>query len=530
MSSVGQFEFILLLLVAILGLRLVAGRLGLPPAAALIIGGMGLAFVPGVPAFDLDPDLVLVLFLPPLLMDGAYYTVWREFRRNLGAILQLAIGAVLFTTLAVGVVAHLVVPDLPWAVCFALGAVVSPPDAVAAKAVLERVTLPRRLTVLLEGESLLNDAAGLVLFRFAIAAALTGTFSLGQATLAFAGLSVGGAIVGGALAYPWVKGLRLLKNEHLSITAIFLLPWAAYICGEAAGVSGVIATVTAGLVLGWHQHEVFTAGVRLMATAAWQVMVFVLEALVFILIGLSLRGVMARLGGVEHALETLAVPVLAVVAAVVVARFVWVFAAEGVTQLLCLVTRRRAPWSPGSALLLGWAGMRGVVTLAVALSIPIEVPGRDLILAAAFAVILGTVLIQGGSLGPLIRWLDLDRSVAHHGQVLTAPQAMAAVSAAQLEAVRARAYNPDGSTRHPRLLEQYTHRARVAERYSKERETLTADRTAHYDVVLATIAAGRAEILRLHRTGRIHDDVLHVLEYELDLQEMAATTSRGRLG
>ncbi|MDG3442941.1 Na+/H+ antiporter [Nitrospirillum amazonense] len=530
MSSVGQFEFILLLLVAILGLRLLAGRLGLPPAAALIMGGMGLAFVPGVPTFDLDPDLVLVLFLPPLLMDGAYYTVWREFRRNLAAILQLAIGAVLFTTLAVGVVTHMLVPHLPWAVCFALGAVVSPPDAVAAKAVLEHVTLPRRLVVLLEGESLLNDAAGLVLFRFAIAAALTGAFSLGQATLAFTGLAVGGVIVGGVLGYLWIRGLRLLKHEHLTITAIFMLPWAAYILGEAAGVSGVIATVAAGLVLGWHQHEVFTASVRLMSTAAWQVMVFVLEALVFILIGLSLRGVMSRLGGVEHALGTLAVPVLAVLGTVVAARFLWVFAAEGAGQILGLLVKRRPLWSPASALLLSWAGMRGVVTLAVALSIPTGVPGRDLILAAAFAVILGTVLIQGSSLGPLIRWLGLDKSAGHQGAVLTAPQAMAAVAAAQLEAVRARAHNADGSVRHPRLLEQYTHRARVAERYSKERDVLSADRSEHYDVILATIAAGRTEVLRLHRTGRIHDDVLHVLEYELDLQEMAASTSRMRLG
>lgn len=174
--------------------------------------------------------------------------------------------------------------------------------------------------------------------------------------------------------------------------------------------------------------------------------------------------------------------------------------------------------------------MRGVVTLAVALSIPIEVPGRDLILAAAFAVILGTVLIQGSSLGPLIRWLGLDRAGIGPGTMLTRPQAMAAVTAAQLRAVEARAYNPDGSVRHPRLLEQYNHRARIADRYSREAQVLASDRDAHYDVVLATIAAGRTEVLRLHRAGRIHDDVLHVVEYELDLQEMSAVTAQERGG
>ena len=172
---------------AIVALECIAKRLRLPPAAALLIGGIGIAFIPGLPPINLDPELVLLVFLPPLLMDGAYFSVWEEFKRNVGGILLLAIGAVVFTTFAVGFAVHWVAPSLPWAACFALGAIVSPPDAVAAKAVLERVALPRRLMVLLEGESLLNDAAGLVLFRFAVVAALSGTFSLGHAVVGFAG-------------------------------------------------------------------------------------------------------------------------------------------------------------------------------------------------------------------------------------------------------------------------------------------------------------------------------------------------------
>src|ERR1700754_3796112 len=218
MSSVMGFKVVLLSLVAIIGLELLAKRLRLPPAAALLVGGAAMAFVPGLPRFNLDPELVLIVFLPPLLMDGAYFSVWDEFKGNLGGILLLAIGAVAFTTLTVGLVVHWVVPALPWGACFALGAIVSPPDAVAAKAVLERVALPRRLMVLLEGESLLNDAAGLVLFRFALTAALTGTFSASHAVLNFAGLVVGGVVVGCIVGYAVVLLMRVLDDEYLIIT------------------------------------------------------------------------------------------------------------------------------------------------------------------------------------------------------------------------------------------------------------------------------------------------------------------------
>src|SRR6201996_855540 len=207
MSSVARFELVLLLLTAVIILELIARRFRMPPAAAFILGGIALALWPRVPDIELDPDLVLVLFLPPLLLAGAYFTVWRDFRANLRIILQLAIGAVAFTTAVVGIVAHWMDPALPWAACFALGAIVSPPDAVAAKAVLQRIALPPRVTVLLEGESLVNDATGLVLYRFAVAAALTGTFSASGAVLNFGGLALGGIAVG--LAFGWLVSALL---------------------------------------------------------------------------------------------------------------------------------------------------------------------------------------------------------------------------------------------------------------------------------------------------------------------------------
>jgi Na+/H+ antiporter len=528
MSSVSAFKLILLSLIVMIGLQLLAKRLKLPPAAALLIGGIAMAFVPSLPPVHLDPDLMIVVFLPPLLMDGAYFSVWEQLKRNLGAILLLAIGAVAFTTLAVGVVAHLIVPGLPWAVCFALGAIVSPPDAIAAKAVLERVALPARLMAILEGESLLNDAAGLVLVRFAVAAALTGTFSIEHAAASFALLGLGGVVVGAVVGCVIVQIVRCLADDYLIITVSILTGWISYIVGEMLGVSGVIATVMAGLTLGWYQHEVLSATVRMRGTAFWQVIIFLLEALVFILIGLSLRGVIARSGGADDALMTLAPAVAAVLGAVVLSRFVWVFATEFFNASWQRLTGHRnvtLDWR--TATITSWAGMRGVVTLAVALSLPETLPGRDLILVASFAVILVTVLLQGTTIGLLIEWINPDRSPDAGDQHLSEPQAWARLEAAQLAAIEPLVHDSEGNVIHPRLLEQYTYRATLTKEYGDRTDFPHEQRVTHYDVVLAAIAAGRKELLRMHRSGAIHDEMLHILEHDLDLQEVSARHARG---
>jgi CPA1 family monovalent cation:H+ antiporter len=522
MSSLIGFKLILLSLVVMIALQLVARRLDLPPAAALLIGGIGMAFIPGLPAIELDPEFILIVFLPPLLMDGAYQSSWDEMRRNLVAILLLAIGAVLFTTVAVGLAVHWVVPSLPWGACFALGAIVSPPDAVAAKAVLERLSLPRRLMLLLEGESLLNDATGLVLVRFAVAAALTGLFSIGQATAEFAILAIGGAAVGIAFGYAVVKILRVLKDEYLIITATMLASWTSYLLGEAVGVSGVISTVLCGMTIGWFQHEVLSAAVRLRGTAFWRVVIFLLEALVFMLIGLSLRGVITRLGGAGDALMEIGPAVAAVLGAVVLSRFVWVFGTEALKGLRPGATR---DWR--AATVIGWAGMRGVVTLAIALSMPEDLPGRDLILVASFAVILGTVLVQGTTIGWLIRRIDLDRRSIRDARHISEPQAWSRLINAQFDAIEPLVRNADGEVIHPRLLEQFTYRKQMAGTLGNREDFPREQLAAHFDVVLAAVAAGRKELLRLHRSGAIHDKLMHEMERDLDLQEIAALHALG---
>jgi monovalent cation/hydrogen antiporter len=527
MSVVAQFEFILCLLLAILTLALAARQLHLPPAAAFILGGSALALMPGVPALVLDPDLVIVLFLPPLLMSGAYFTVWREFRRNLLGIFLLAVGAVVFTTLVVGLAAHWLMPALPWAICFALGAIVSPPDAVAAEAVLERLNLPGRLSALLQGESLLNDAAGLVLFRFAVAAALTGTFHAGSALTTFVVVAVGGIVAGAAVGFAGVLVLRHLRDTQLAIVSTLLLPWASYIGGEQLEVSGVLSTVTCGMVLGWHQHADLSAGTRIRAGAFWQVLVFLLESLVFILIGLSLRGVLLRLGGITDAAGILLLPVTAIIATVVVSRFVWIFGSDLLRRALRRL-RLGTSVTPSfaAATVMSWAGMRGVVSLAAALSLPEQLPGRDFVLAATFGVILVTVLLQGSTLGPLIRMLRLDQGDPLDPGLLSENAAWSRMAQAQLAAVVTASHQPDGTERHPRLLEQYTYRSRISASYAAERDLHRPQEIEHFTVVLDAIKAGRAEVLRMHRAGSIHDRVLVALEKELDLQEMTAELAR----
>jgi len=526
MHAVESFELVLGLLALVIALHWLALKLNWPPATALLVGGGALAFIPGLPTISLDPELALVLFLPPLLMDGAYYTALGRFRRHLPGILSLAVGAVVFTTLVVGVVTHWIVPELPWAACFALGAIVSPPDAVSARAVLKGVHLPRRLEALLEGESLLNDATGLILFRFAVAATLSGVFHTGEAMQSFAIVAVGGAIVGVAVAAVWIFLAKRFRDPMLVMLITILLCWAAYLAGEAVHVSGVIATVAAGLVMGWYQHVILSAAIRLRATSAWQILVFVLEALVFILIGFSLRGAIERIGGVAAIPGSMIMVLVAIVLTVTVARFVWIFASEAILEIARKAGLKRArPLGWRQATVLSWAGMRGVVTLAVPLTLPIDMPGRDLMLICAFAVIFVTVVVQGSSLGMLIRAIrpvDVDPPAK-----MAMPAAEAAMARARMAVIERLAYDEDGTLIHPQMLAEHRKRMGFMERYEQDASAAMENLRPHFDVLLQAIAAGRDELIRIHRAGLIEDEVLHELERDLDLEEMAMTFQRG---
>lgn len=519
-----RFEFILLLVAVSIGLVLIARRLRMPEAATLIIGGLLLALLPGMPDIEMDPEFALVFFLPPLLLLSAYQTDWRAFRADLRIILQLAIGAVAFTTLAVGLATHWLLPALPWGACFALGAIVAPPDAVAAKAVLQGLPLPSRTVTLLEGESLLNDATGLVLYRLAVAAALTGTFQGTGIARDFLILVVGGIPIGIIVGLVASTLIGWLHDYELGIATGFLAAWGSYLAADRLHVSGVIATVVCGIIMGWRQHALYSAEKRMQTRSVWRVISFVLESLVFILIGLSLRAILRRFSGHPEALHSLLVPILLIIAVLILARFLWIFAATYVVRFLAPGLRKRDPYPPfRNPLVMSWAGMRGVVSLAAALALPEDFPGRDIILIATFAVILVTVIVQGSTLAPLIRLLGFDGSpTGPFRQTLPEREARLRVATRQAEAARRHSRQDDGTHRHPRLVEQYDFKVGALSRSLEAGGALESVRTHHYEAILATIAAGRDALLGLHRAGDIDNNVLRILERELDAEEIRA--------
>ncbi|HEY7091257.1 MAG TPA: Na+/H+ antiporter [Tepidisphaeraceae bacterium] len=408
-------EVILALLLAVAALAHLAQRLEVPYPLMLVIGGLMLGFVPGLPHVTLNPDYVFLLFLPPLLYYGAVLTSWRDFRANLRPISLLAVGLTLFTTVVVAYVTRLVVPGIPLAAAFVLGAIVSPPDAIAATAVANKLRVPRRIVTILEGESLVNDAIALVAYRFAVAAAVTGAFSLPAAALRIVIVSVGGIIIG-LLAGVVVTWLRPKLHDHVVETTVSLLtPFIAYLPAEHLGVSGVLATVAAGLYIARSIPRTVSAATRLRAYAVWDVFVFILNGLVFILIGLQLPGIVERLGiGTRYSWSALIRWSVLISATTVAVRLLWVFPATYVPRWLIPAIARRDPAPPpGSVFLIAWTGMRGIVSLAAALSLPAMAaggspfPGRDLIIFTTFAVILVTLLVQGLSLPWVIRALGV---------------------------------------------------------------------------------------------------------------------------
>ena len=504
-------------------LALLARAVRVPPAVALVFGGVALALIPGIPEVEFDPHIALALFLPPLLQVSAFRTDWDAFRLELRPILLLALGAVLFTAAIVAVTAHALVPGLPWAACVALGAIVAPPDAVAATAVLKAVRIPRRLMTILEGESLLNDASSLILYRFAVSATAVASVSVGDAGVAFVLSSIGGAAVGWVVGRGIIMATRALADTLLEIAAIVLSGFVAYMAAEYLHLSGVLAAVTCGLVFGRHQHAAFSARTRVESAAVWNFIEFLLTGLIFILIGLQLRAVVERLQQGVLALATVAI---AVSAALVISRFVWVFASSAFARLLPARLRlRHATMPPQYLTVISWAGMRGVVSLAAALALPIGFPGRDLIVFLAFCAILVTLVLQGTTLGWLIRWLGVASVSKEHAAIDEAKVRRAGADAA-LAAVEHRLFHgrvmgqPDAD-----MLREFRRRAETT-RLMEENAGLMARRNvARLELELEAVQVARGAMLQHART--IDGEVLQLIIEELDFEEGRLTRALG---
>jgi Na+/H+ antiporter len=536
-------EAILVLLVAAVAVAFVAGRLGVPYALALVIGGLALGFVPGLPRVALEPDYVFVLFLPPLLFYAALQTSWRDFRANIRPISTLAFGLTLFTTAAVAAIAKWLIPDFDWATAFILGAIVSPPDAVAATAVAERLRVPKRVVTILEGESLLNDAAAIVAYRMAVAVTLAGTFSPASAALRFVVVAVGGVAVG------WVVGVVIAKVRprirDASIDTVFslLTPYIAYLPAEHLGVSGVLAVVTTGLYLSRQYPRIVTPAARLRAYAAWDTLVFILNCLVFILIGLQLPAILERLKGGTPMRLLISYGAIVSLATVFV-RLAWVFPATVLPRWLIPAVRRREPMPPmGQVFVVAWTGMRGIVSLAAALALPFTLPSgapfpnRDLILFLTFCVICTTLLAQGLTLPWIIRRLGVQEDGAQDREEEVTARYLSALAAIErLDALSAPvatggdttgpaplATNRDAIARVRAEYEQrvgyFSTRLLDPDRVDTDADAATASCRTVEDAQREALAAERRMLLRLRDDGVIGDEILRRVQHALDLEE-----------
>lgn len=529
-----QIDEFLGLLMAVAALALLARKITTPYPILLVLGGLALAvlmeFFPRAPKIRLDPEIVFLLFLPPLLFSPALFTSWRDFKANLRPILLLAVGLVLFTTVCVGYYAHYLVPILPLSAAFVLGAIISPPDAVAATAITERLHVHRRLVTIIEGESLVNDAIALVTYEFAVHAMVTGSFSLAQASWKVVVVSLGGILIGLVVGWVASRVQSRLDDPPVQITISLLTPFAAYLPADQLGVSGVLAVVTAGLFLGWRSPEILGSRVRLQSGPVWEMIEFLLNGIVFILIGLELPDIWSTLAAQPVPKMRLIGDALLISAMVIVVRFIWVFLAAYLPRWFSKKLRERDPYPSWQALvLISWTGMRGVISLAAALAVPSMLPADHpseldvnlaLIIFFTYVVILVTLVLQGLTLPLLIRWLK----VSDTGET-------------------------DREERHARLKANLAANARLAEFEEREqfpRELLDRLR-AEYDDRIRQLEAGdagdgamehrglfsseyealqqealnveRSVIIRLRNERVINDIALRRIQHDIDLAE-----------
>ena len=523
-ASIGAIETVLLLFLAATALAIAARRIGIPYPILLVLGGLALGFVPGLPRIELEPDIVFLLFLPPILFGAGYFTSIRDFKANLRAIGLLSIGLVLTTIVVVAVVAHGLIPDLGWPAAFALGAIVAPPDAVAATAIFQRLGVPRRVVTILEGESLVNDATALVAYRFAIVAAMTGAFSLALAGISFVLVAAGGVALGLLIGIGAAAILRRIDDPVFSVVLTFLFPVAAYLPAEIFGLSGVLSTVAAGIYVGRHAPRSMSSSVRIAGTSAWQVLLFLINGTVFILIGVQLPTVLENLGG-RPPLE-LAGLAIAISLTVILVRILWVFPGTYLPRWLSASIRSSEPRpAPRNVFIVSWAGMRGVVSLAAALALPTTLPNgqpfpeRDLLIFLTFAVILATLVGQGLTLPLVIRGLGIAADGGGGHEELHARQAAAEAAVGRIEELAAQW--PGHLELIDALRAQYGHRA-SHDQHHDEAATDEAEQELleHRLIRGSVIEAEREALLRLLETGGLSEDVFRRVERDLDLEEL----------
>ena len=540
-------ELVLLLLAVSAGLRILADRLTIPYSALLVVGGLALAFVPNLPPVDVSPDVLFLVFVPPLLYWGAASFPLRDFRREIGPILRLAVLMVLVSIVAVAVVAHEIDHRFTWAAAFALGAIVSPPDPVAVLSVMRSLRVPRAIESILEGEGLLNDATALVSYRMAVAAAVTGAFSPWRAGLQFIVAGAGGVIIGVLVGYVVIRLHRLTRSVAVAENTVSLLtPFAAYLPAELVGASGVVAVVAAAMYVARKIQTVGDPATRLQNQAMWSVVTFLLESLVFILVGLELPSVTHALDGATVSALLLEAAIVCV--CVVVVRLVWVMPST-------YIARSFGRWVRGSheplpswreVLFIAWAGVRGGDSLVIALALPLTTaagapfPARDRIVFITFSVILVTLVLQGPTLRPFARWLRLRgdgraQDEEAHARLTAAEAGLRVLDSPDVTGTaypevarylrqrhrqRARRWAAREARQRARMPDEPAHDHFVTAP-SHDAGAIDEARAAEYRRVRsAMIGAEQQALLDLRDHGEIGDDVMRAVQRELDLEQV----------
>jgi Na+/H+ antiporter len=529
MTSTIQVLVVLLAVVA--AVAIIANQLKIPPSIPLVLTGVLLALMPGLPQVELAPEIVLLLVLPPVIYSSAFQMNWREFRFNLRPITLLSVGGVAFTALAVAAAAHWLM-DFAWPVGFVLGAIISPPDAIAPLSIARRMEIPRRILVVLEGEALANDATALILYRFAVAAVSLGVFFFGQAAAMFAAIIVGEILWGIGVGWVMLRLRRWVNDPLIEILLSILTPFLAFWPPEYLGGSGVLATVTAGLYTSWHGPRLISPATRLQGVFFWEFFTYVIEGMVFLITGLQARTVIGRIS--HYPLSQLALSVAVITAVVILARFVWVFPATYLPRWLFPSVRKKDPSPPWQwPFVLAFTGVRGIVSLAAALAIPLVTsagqpfPYRDLILFLTFSVILITLVGQGLLLPWAIRVLGLQHAGRNEREINRIEEYQARFEAVQaaIEQLEQLAAERNLSTEVIEAV-RTQHRDRLVHFEDRDDGDHKSHGDLHDEVERLLIAAERTRINDLFRSGKLKDEARRRIERELDLREAHLSSRR----
>jgi len=523
MENVG---IIVILLFGITFLGLLSNRFGFPFPIVLVLSGLLISLIPGLPAISLHPDVVFLIFLPPLLYAAAWNTSWHDFKKAIRPISLASIGLVFFTTLVVGVTAYYLIPGLAWPFAFLIGAIVSPPDAVAATTVTKGLGLHPRIIAILEGESLVNDASGLIAYKYALTAITAGYFVLWQAGLNFLFVAISGILIGLAIGYLILfVHKRWICDPVIEVTLTIITPFAAYLTAEMLHVSGVLAVVSAGLFLSFRSSEAFSNQSRIMAYSVWEVIIYILNSLIFIFIGLQLRGVMS--GITDYSSMELLFYGAVISFVVIIIRFIWIVPAAMIPRWLSKRIRESEPFDPRNMVVFGWAGMRGVVSMAAALALPFALPDgtafphRNLIIFLSFCVILATLVALGLTLPLVIKLLKLKpynmvaeeyliRNMVVRAAITHIEENLGTAPGELLHNIKSKY-----EVKYNRLQ-----RTELPANYFGGGKTLPGTVFNEFSrMQVELIAIERKEIELLHRNGNASEEILRKIEHELDLEE-----------